>query len=170
MGRVLRRRPRLIDVRGGLAATLLAAAVVLAGCGGDDERPRTTPYYADFSTGPATIDSPELRRIYGYLRIKEAAKLAAEPDDGKRVVLAAGCLACHQIGSEGNSGPGNNLSGIGARRTSAQIRAALLNATAPMPSYRELPREQVDDLVAYLAALRGGAPGAPPCPGDADCG
>src|SRR5204862_5077291 len=127
------------------------------------ERARTVPYYADFSPAPTTIDSPELRRIYGYLRIKDAAKLAAEPNDGKRVVLASGCLACHQIGSEGNSGPGNNLSGIGARRSAAQIRGALLHATAPMPSYRELPRAQLDDLVAYLSALRGGAPGDPPC-------
>lgn len=94
----------------------------------------------------------------------------APADDGRRVILASGCLACHQIGSEGNSGPGNNLSGIGGRRSAAQIRGALLNATAPMPSYRSLPRTQLDDLVAYLSGLRGDAAGGAPCPDGADCG
>lgn len=86
--------------------------------------------------------------------------------DGQRVLERAGCLACHQLGKRGNSGPGNSLAGIGARRSAAEIRRSLLDAPAPMPSYGDLPREQLDDLVAYLAALRGPTP----CPYDADCG
>ena len=98
-------------MRGRAAAVACALLVAVAGCGGEDgPAGPETPLSSDFPTGPVTIDSPELRGLYGDLRRKEAA----EPDDGRRVVLAAGCLACHQIGSEGNSGPGNNLSGSGS--------------------------------------------------------
>ena len=100
----------------------------------------------------------------------DPARTAPAPAGGARLVAAFGCLACHQLGSEGNSGPGNNLTGIGARRSRAEIRRALLDPKAPMPSYRALPREQLDDLVAYLSALRGSSPGGEPCPDGADCG
>jgi len=39
-----------------------------------------------------------------------------------------------------------------------------------MPSYGELPRAMLDDLVAYLSGLRGSGPGAAACPAGADCG
>ncbi len=158
-------------MRGAVAAIAGALVVALAGCGADNKpASSTSPTFSDFSTGPVTIDSPELRRIYGWLQVKQAAKLLAVPAGGRRVIAAAGCLACHQIGSDGNSGPGNNLTGIGARRSRAEIRRALLGAKAPMPSYRDLPRKELDDLVAYLSALRGRSPGGEPCPDGADCG
>src|SRR5437763_4988847 len=34
---------------------------------------------------------------------------------GKQVVAQSGCLACHKIGENGNTGPGPNLSQIGGR-------------------------------------------------------
>jgi menaquinol-cytochrome c reductase cytochrome b/c subunit len=83
---------------------------------------------------------------------------------GERVLTGAGCLACHQIGERGNSGPGDNLDGVGTRKTPAQIRTALLNPEAPMPSYRQLSPANLDALVAYLASLRGD------CPEGSDCG
>ena len=149
-----------------------ALALVVAGCGGDEESAKTdTVYDSDFTTGPVTIDSRELGRIYGYPRIKEAAKLAAEPNGGRRVVLASGCLACHQIGPDGSSGPGNNLDGIGARRTRAEIRRAIVSPRGTvMPPYAELPRRMLDALVSYLATLRGAATGGTACSADADCG
>ncbi len=91
--------------------------------------------------------------------------------DGRRVFERSGCLACHQLGSEGNSEPGNNLTGIGGRRSPAEIRRSIVDAPNPMPSYRRLGRERLDDLVAYLSALRGGSSaGDPPCPDGSDCG
>ena len=72
---------------------------------------------------------------------------------------AQGCLACHQIGSEGNSGPGNNLTGIGARRSSfadARGRRERRGADAVLP--RPAPRARSTSLVAYLSALRDSAP------------
>ena len=87
---------------------------------------------------------------------------------GERVFTGAGCLACHQLGERGNSGPGDNLAGLGARKSRAQIRRALLNPKAPMPSYRQLSPANLDALVTYLASLRDS--GAGNCPDGSDCG
>ena len=112
-------------------------AVGVAGCGGDDDGAGTT----------ATTPTPAL--------------------SGERVLTGAGCLACHQLGERGSGGPGDNLAGIGARRSPAEIRRALLDPEPPMPSYRQLSRPNLDALVAYLATLReGGAD----CPDGSDCG
>jgi mono/diheme cytochrome c family protein len=115
----------------------LAACVVVvavAGCGGGDDEP------AD-----KTATTPT-------------------PISGERVLTGAGCLACHQIGARGNGGPGDSLDGIGARRSPAQIRRALLKPEPPMPSYRQLSPANLDALVAYLGSLRGD------CPEGSDCG
>ena len=87
---------------------------------------------------------------------------------GERVFTGAGCLACHQLGDRGNSGPGDNLAGLGARKSRTQIRRAMLNPKAPMPSYRQLSPANLDALVTYLASLRDSGGGS--CPDDADCG
>jgi mono/diheme cytochrome c family protein len=137
------------------AAALGCALVVLvAGCGGDDEPAtvaRTTPVTATaLPPGPVVRDAPIA--------------------DGQRVFERSGCLACHQLLTRGNSGPGNSLAGLGSRMTPAEIRRALVSPPAPMPSYEELGRARLDDLVAYLSALTSNTPGGPPCPDDIDCG
>lgn len=95
-----------------------------------------------------------------------ADKTATTPTrlPGERVLTGAGCLACHQIGERGNSGPGDNLAGVGSRKSRAEIRRALLNPDPPMPSYRQLTPQNLDALVTYLASLRGD------CPEGSDCG
>ncbi len=40
---------------------------------------------------------------------------------GRTVFVQAGCLACHKIGDEGNPGPGQNLTHIGAQLSAPQI-------------------------------------------------
>ncbi|HEV7805097.1 MAG TPA: cytochrome c [Solirubrobacteraceae bacterium] len=95
-------------------------------------------------------------------RTRSASLIAAE----RRAVTDAGCLACHQIGPRGNSGPGSNLDAIGDRLPRSAIRRSLLDAAAPMPSYGQLPPERLDAIVAYLSSLRDGAS----CPDDRDCG
>lgn len=122
-----------------LPVAALGCVLLLAGCGGKD-RPATTP--------AATVTT------------------AAAVAEGRAVFMRSGCLACHQLGSEGNSGPGNNLTNIGDRRSSAELREALVNAPMPMPSYDDVPRPILDDLVAYLAAQRAGED----CPDGSDCG
>ncbi len=75
---------------------------------------------------------------------------------GERVAAQAGCLACHRIGTDGNNGPGPNLTDIGSLGLSAAtLRDALINPKAPMPSFRGLSRARLDALIAFLQDLRG---------------
>lgn len=71
---------------------------------------------------------------------------------GKQVVPSSGCLACHKIGHNGGS-LGPDLTNIGDRLPAAGIAQTLRNPTAPMPSYQDLPKQQFDAIVAYLAEL-----------------
>jgi menaquinol-cytochrome c reductase cytochrome b/c subunit len=80
---------------------------------------------------------------------------------GKLVVAQSGCLACHKIGENGNSGPGPQLTHIGDRLRPQAIERTLNNPTAPMPSFRNLPAEKKSQLVAFLASLKDDAPDAP---------
>jgi ubiquinol-cytochrome c reductase cytochrome b subunit/menaquinol-cytochrome c reductase cytochrome b/c subunit len=73
---------------------------------------------------------------------------------GKQVVAQSGCLACHKIGENGNTGPGPDLSQIGARLPRQAIARTLVNPTAPMPAFTELPPEKRDNLVEFLAQLK----------------
>jgi hypothetical protein len=66
----------------------------------------------------------------------------------------AGCLSCHRIGSEGNVSPGGDLSTVGADMTPADIRRLLLAPPPGMPSFGDLPPDQLEDLVSYLSGLR----------------
>jgi quinol---cytochrome c reductase cytochrome c subunit, bacillus type len=81
-------------------------------------------------------------------------KVAQQYEAGKLVAAQSGCLACHKIGENGNSGPGPNLTEIGDRLLPAAIRRTLENPTAPMPSYRDLPEEKKEALVAFLGQLK----------------
>jgi mono/diheme cytochrome c family protein len=129
-------------------------ALAVAGCGGDDKA--TTATTPRTVTAIALPDRPAVRD--------------APVADGQRIFEQSGCLACHQLLTRGNSGPGNNLTGVGSRMSSAEIRRVLLHAPLPMPSYDHVSREKLDDLVAYLSALTSNAPGGPPCPDGVDCG
>jgi menaquinol-cytochrome c reductase cytochrome b/c subunit len=74
-------------------------------------------------------------------------------EPGKLVAAQSGCLACHKFGENGNDGPGPNLTKIGDRLPKEAIARTLENPTAPMPSYRDLPPEQFNALVDFLAQL-----------------
>jgi hypothetical protein len=82
-------------------------------------------------------------------------QVAAEYEPGKLVAAQSGCLACHKIGENGNDGPGPELTEIGNILPMAAIERTLENPTPPMPSYRELPAQKKEDLVAFLAQLKG---------------
>jgi menaquinol-cytochrome c reductase cytochrome b/c subunit len=82
-------------------------------------------------------------------------KVAPEYEAGKLVAAQSGCLACHKIGENGNSGPGPNLTNIGNVLAAPAIARTLENPTPPMPSYRELPEEKKTALVAFLGQLKG---------------
>jgi len=78
----------------------------------------------------------------------------AAVQEGRLVAAQSGCLACHRFGNDGNRGPGPNLTHVGARLSSAEIRRALIDPGGIMPPYRDLPGQKLDALVAFLAALR----------------
>jgi menaquinol-cytochrome c reductase cytochrome b/c subunit len=73
---------------------------------------------------------------------------------GAQVVGQSGCLACHTLGSNGNSGPGPNLTHIASRLPPAAIASTLINPTAPMPSFRNLPKQKFQNLVGFLSLLQ----------------
>jgi menaquinol-cytochrome c reductase cytochrome b/c subunit len=81
-------------------------------------------------------------------------KVATQYEAGKLVAAQSGCLACHKIGENGNDGPGPHLTNIGDELQPAAIRRTLDNPTAPMPSFKGLPAEKKNALVAFLAQLR----------------
>jgi menaquinol-cytochrome c reductase cytochrome b/c subunit len=83
-----------------------------------------------------------------------SAQQTEQFEAGKLVAAQSGCLACHKIGENGNDGPGPELGDIGDRLPEQAIARTLENPTSPMPSFRDLPPEKFDNLVAFLSQLR----------------
>jgi len=81
-------------------------------------------------------------------------KAVAEFNAGKEVVPQSGCLACHKIAENGNDGPGPPLTNIGARLPAQAIARTLINPTAPMPSFKNLPADKFRNLVFFLSQLK----------------
>jgi menaquinol-cytochrome c reductase cytochrome b/c subunit len=110
--------------------------------------------YQGAVAGPPTqIDEPTPARIKAM-----GPQMLAEYEKGKQVVAQSGCLACHKIGENGNSGPGPALTEIGARLPSEAIARTLVNPTAPMPPFTGLQKNSPDKfkaLVTYVSQLKG---------------
>lgn len=70
-----------------------------------------------------------------------------------------GCTGCH--GATWNGGIGPALYGIEHRRNALQIAAHIKHPTAPMPNFG-FTDAQIDDIVAYLSNLDGGAQSGAP--------
>ncbi len=78
----------------------------------------------------------------------------AEFEAGKAVVAQTGCLACHKIGDNGNAGPGPNLTHIASRLPRQAIARTLVDPTAPMPSFKNLPPQKFEAVVNFLSQLK----------------
>ncbi len=96
------------------------------------------------------------------IEMEAPASVVAQGDEavatfeaGKQVTAQSGCLGCHKIEENGNDGPGPPLTEIGERLPRQAIARTLINPTAPMPSFQDLPPEQFDDMVEFLAMLKG---------------
>jgi hypothetical protein len=74
---------------------------------------------------------------------------------GRTVAAQSGCLACHRIGQAGNSGPGPDLTQVGARLPARAIERVVIDPKAPMPSFRRLPTAKLRAVVTFLSLLRG---------------
>jgi len=86
--------------------------------------------------------------------VQSGGERLAEFEAGSAVATSSGCLACHRIGEAGNPGPGPDLTHIGSKLTGTQIARALIDAKAPMPSFRNLPRKRFEALVEFLSLLQ----------------
>jgi menaquinol-cytochrome c reductase cytochrome b/c subunit len=95
---------------------------------------------------PTAIETPTPPRI-----LHAGGALLSEYEAGKKAVAQSGCLACHKIGENGNSGPGPNLTKIADRLPRQAIARTLVNPTAPMPSFKNLPPKKFNQIVTFLA-------------------
>ncbi len=98
---------------------------------------------------PTTIELKTPQRI-----INAGGATLSEYEAGKKGVAQSGCLACHKIGENGNAGPGPNLTKIADRLPRQAIARTLVNPTAPMPSFKNLPPEKFQHIVAFLSQLK----------------
>jgi hypothetical protein len=73
---------------------------------------------------------------------------------GMKVAVQSGCLACHRIGDNGNAGPGRDLTHIGSILSETQIEHAILDPSAPMPSFKGLSREKLAAVIEFLSQLK----------------
>jgi len=110
--------------------------------------------YLGANAGPPTqVDMKTPQSV-----IAQGKAAVAEFEKGKEVLAQSGCLACHRIGDNGNSGPGPDLTEVAARLPRQAIARTLLNPTAPMPSFSGLQRdspEKFNSLVNFLSQLKG---------------
>jgi menaquinol-cytochrome c reductase cytochrome b/c subunit len=103
--------------------------------------------YQGASAGsPTAIETPTPKAV-----LAAGGKTLEEYEAGKLAVAQTGCEACHKIGDNGNSGPGPNLTHIGSRLPRAAIARTLVNPTAPMPSFKNLPPEKFNAIVNFLS-------------------
>lgn len=80
-------------------------------------------------------------------------KVSPQYKSGEEVIAGSGCLACHRLGGDGNSGPGPELTHIGARIPRAAIIRSVEIGPSIMPSFRELPKKKLNELANFLSSL-----------------
>ncbi len=106
-------------------------------------------YEGAIAGSPNQIDmeAPARLQVQGGTALKQF-------ESGKMVVAQSGCLACHKFGENGNDGPGPPLGDIASRLPRQAIARTLINPTAPMPSFQNLPPDKFQNLVAFLSTLK----------------
>ena len=103
----------------------------------------------------ANAGAPTVQTIAAPATIKvEGAAALSEFYAGRSAVASTGCEACHTIGDDGNPGPGPNLTHIGSRIPLEGIERTLVNPTAPMPSFKDLPPKQFTAIATFLSDLK----------------
>jgi menaquinol-cytochrome c reductase cytochrome b/c subunit len=103
----------------------------------------------------ATAGAPTSIEMATPAAVKQAGgTLLAQYEEGRKVVAQSGCLACHKLGDNGNSGPGPSLTNIADRIPRQAIARTLVNPTAPMPSFKNLPAKKFEAIVNFLSQLK----------------
>ncbi len=80
-------------------------------------------------------------------------EVAPQYEAGKEIAASTGCLACHNIGENGNHGPGPDLTHIGRQIPRAAILRSVEIGPGIMPSFRDLPPKKLNQLADFLASL-----------------
>jgi mono/diheme cytochrome c family protein len=106
------------------------------------------------STLPATGGPTEITIPLPPAVAQAGGQQLAEFEQGRTVTAQSGCLACHRIGQSGNPGPGPALTHVGSVLSRRGIEHALIDPTAPMPSFKRLPPAKFKALVTFLSELR----------------
>lgn len=101
------------------------------------------------SGGPSGVGIP----VPPGLRARGKA-VVAQFNEGRLVVAQSGCEACHKIGEDGNNGPGPELTHVASRLPRQAIARTLVNPTAPMPWFKNLPPAKFTAVVYFLSQLR----------------
>ncbi len=82
---------------------------------------------------------------------------------GEQVYRRSSCSSCHEVFGNGTTAFGPALDGIGSRRTRLWLFDYLLSPTPGvsekkyrllMPAQDKMPRQDLENLVVYLAALQ----------------
>jgi menaquinol-cytochrome c reductase cytochrome b/c subunit len=82
-----------------------------------------------------------------------ALAVAPQFKAGEEVAAQSGCGACHKIGTNGNNGPGPELTHIASRIPRAAIVRSLKIGPGIMPSYKDLPPKKLNEMADFLASL-----------------
>ena len=97
------------------------------------------------------------------LGIPFIASAQAAVEHGQKVYVEQKCNVCHSIAGIGNKR--GALDEVGSKLSADEIRQWIIDAPAmaaktkadrkpPMKAYATLPKEAVDDLVAYMQSLK----------------
>jgi mono/diheme cytochrome c family protein len=92
-----------------------------------------------------------------------SAQDKAQIERGMKVYAEQKCMVCHSIAGKGNAK--GALDNVGAKLKADEIREWIVNAAEmtkktkaerkpPMKAFANLPKEDVDALVAYLQSLK----------------
>jgi mono/diheme cytochrome c family protein len=82
------------------------------------------------------------------------ASTRSQREHGSSVFLSSGCAHCHSIRNEGGH-KGPDLSGVGRRMKSQQMRQQIVGGSKRMPPFGdELQEPELKDLIAYLRSCR----------------
>jgi mono/diheme cytochrome c family protein len=98
-----------------------------------------------------------------FLAMTGTAHAQGAIERGMKVYADQKCAACHAIAGKGNAK--GSLDGVGARLTADEIRLWIVNPAEmtkktnaerkpPMRAYPNLPKEDLDALVAYMLSLK----------------
>lgn len=85
---------------------------------------------------------------------QQGPEAVAKFNAGRLAIASSGCEACHKIGDNGNPGPGPELTHIASRLPGQAIARTLVNPTAPMPSFKNLPPKKFEEIVYFLSQMK----------------